>query len=296
MSSRFRDHIRSNVVGYIAVFIALSGTAFAVDGPLPGVNQVGSQDIINGEVDTVDLAPGSVTTGRIVNGGVTAPDIADDVISDDTLNPLTGSTKIASGAIKEDELGASSVFGAEVAPGSLDGSDIADGSLHGADLADGSIFAVDLATASVGTAEVSNNSLTGSDVDESTFSGLDATDAFDSGCDPSAEVYVDCGSLTFTAGHRMQVLTTFTYGFSTFNGDPFGQCATTLDGAQTSITLNFSEEDNPNLRLAGTPVVDVFSVDPGQHTVGFECLENNPNSHDIEYEDIRIAALELAMD
>ena len=36
MSSRIRDHLRSNVVGYVAVFIALSGTAFAIDGPLPG--------------------------------------------------------------------------------------------------------------------------------------------------------------------------------------------------------------------------------------------------------------------
>jgi hypothetical protein len=296
MSSRIRDHIRSNVVGYVAVFIALSGTAYAVDGPLPGVNQVGSLDIINGEVQTADLDASSVATGKIVNGGVTSPDLADDVIADDTLNPLTGSTKVATGAIKEDELGTSSVFGAEVAPGSLGGSDIADGSLHGDDVADGSIFASDLATASVGTAEVSNNTLTGSDVDESSFSGLDAHDTFDAGCDPSAEVYVDCGSLRFTAGRPMQVMTTFTYGFSTFNGDPFGDCATTVDGAQTSVTLNFSDEDNPNLRLAGTPVVDVFSVEPGEHTVGFECEENNPGSHDIEYEDIRIAVLELAMD
>ena len=140
--------------GYVAVFIALSGTAFADRRPLPGVDQVGSQDIINQEVQTADLDPGSVTTGKIASGGVTAPDLAGDVISDDTLNPLTGSTKVASGAIKESELGASSVFGAEVAPGSLDGSDIADGSLQGGDLADGSIGAADLGTGSVGTAEV----------------------------------------------------------------------------------------------------------------------------------------------
>jgi hypothetical protein len=296
MSRRIRDHLRSNVVGYVAVFIALSGTAFAVDGPLPGVNQVGSEDIINGEVQTPDLGPNSVATGKIVNDGVKAPDLADDLIADDTLNPLTGSTKVASGAIKEDELGASSVFGAEVAPGSLDGSDIADGSLHGGDLADGSIGAADLGAGSVGSAEVAANSLTGGDVDESTFSGLDAHDAFDAGCDPSAEVFIDCGSLTFTAGHPMQVLTTFTYGFSTANGDPFGACDTTLDGVHTSFTRSFSEEDNPNLELGGAAVVDVISVNPGSHTVGFECEELNPDRHDIEYRDIRIAALELAMD
>jgi hypothetical protein len=296
MSSRIRDHIRSNVVGYIAVFIALGGTAFAVDGPLPGVNQVGSQDIINGEVDTLDLAPGSVTTGRIANGGVSPGDLAGDVISDDTLNPLTGSTKVASGAIKEDELGASSVFGAEVAPGSLDGTDIADGSLHGGDLADGSIGAADLGAGSVGTAAVATNSLTGADVDESTFSGLDGHDAFDAGCDPSAQAYIDCASLTFTAGHRMQVLTTFTYGFSTSNGDPFGHCATTLDGAETSITFSSSTEDTVALEVAGTPVVDVITVGSGEHTLGFKCAEDVPDDHDIVYQDIRIAALELAMD
>ena len=50
MSSRIADHIRRNVYGLIAIFIALSGTAYAVDGPLAGQNQVGSADIINGEV------------------------------------------------------------------------------------------------------------------------------------------------------------------------------------------------------------------------------------------------------
>ena len=112
----------------------------------------------------------------------------------------------------------------------------------------------------------------------------------------SAEVFIDCGSLTFTAGRPMQVLTTFTYGFSTSNGNPFGNCATTLDGSRTSITQTHSEEDNPRLSWAAIPVVDVISVGAGPHTVGLECEELNPDTHDIEYKEIRIAALELAMD
>ena len=59
MSGRIRQHIRSNVVGYVSLFVALSGTAYAIDGPLPGQNQVGSEDIINGEVKTPDLALGA---------------------------------------------------------------------------------------------------------------------------------------------------------------------------------------------------------------------------------------------
>jgi hypothetical protein len=66
MSSRIRAHIRGNVVGYVAVFIALSGTAYAVD-------KVGSKDIKKGAVKSkhvkngtllaVDFAPGQLTTG-----------------------------------------------------------------------------------------------------------------------------------------------------------------------------------------------------------------------------------------
>ena len=165
MSRKIRNHLRSNVVGYVAVFIALSGTAYAVDGPLPGVDQVGSEDIINGEVK--------------------APELATNAIVDDTLNPITGSTKIGTGAIKESELGGSSVFSGEVAPGALNGSDIEDGSLQGAEIADGSLGAADLATGSVGTSEVASNALTGDDVNESTLAGLDGQDAFDPSCDPS---------------------------------------------------------------------------------------------------------------
>ena len=64
MSARIRRHIRSNVVGYLSLFVALSGTAYAIDGPLPGQNQVGSSDIINGEVKALDLGGNAVRSGR----------------------------------------------------------------------------------------------------------------------------------------------------------------------------------------------------------------------------------------
>ena len=52
--SRVGNHVRSNVVGYVAIFIALSSTAYAVDGSLPGRNTVGTADIINGEVSEAE--------------------------------------------------------------------------------------------------------------------------------------------------------------------------------------------------------------------------------------------------
>ena len=47
MGSRICDHLRGNVVGYIAIFLfATGGTAIALDGS----NTVFSDDIVNGEV------------------------------------------------------------------------------------------------------------------------------------------------------------------------------------------------------------------------------------------------------
>jgi hypothetical protein len=96
MAKRIRDHIRSHVVGYVALFVALSGTAYAVDGPLPGQNQVGSQDIINSEVRSEDiggtqvrnsdLGAGAVTTGKIAAGGVRSLDVFDNTLTGADVN------------------------------------------------------------------------------------------------------------------------------------------------------------------------------------------------------------------
>jgi hypothetical protein len=60
MSKRIRAHLRSNVVGYIALFcFAMSGTAAA----LPGTDTVDSGDIIDGEVKTPDLVPPGSRSG-----------------------------------------------------------------------------------------------------------------------------------------------------------------------------------------------------------------------------------------
>ncbi len=86
-TARIAKHIRSNVVGYVAVFLALTATAAA----LPGTNTVDSGDIINGEVKTPDLAlgavntgrlaPNAVTTGRVVDGGLVGADIAPNALT-----------------------------------------------------------------------------------------------------------------------------------------------------------------------------------------------------------------------
>jgi hypothetical protein len=286
LSTKIRALLQQQWAGLIALFLVLTGgTALAVDGPLPGTNQVGSEDIINGEVKNNDLGSNSVATGKIADAGVGSADLADNLILDDTADPLTGSTKVAQGAIKESELGNSSVFGGEVAPDALTGADIEDESIGSAELSAGS----------VGASEVANDSLTAGDINESTLAALDGHDAFDPFCDPSTDSYIDCASLTFTVGGRMPVLLMFAYSFGSGTFDePHGGCQTTLDGTNTSDVLLSSDDDLSS--YGGIPVVDVVSLDAGSHTIGLRCAEFQPDDSDIEIEEIRIAAVELAID
>lgn len=97
---RLRDHVRSNVVGYVALLI-LAGSATALEGK----NTVYSDDIVDGEVRKPDLGRGAVRTEHIRDGDVDGTDLAAD-----------------------------SVDGTKIDNGSLDGGAVADESLNGADV------------------------------------------------------------------------------------------------------------------------------------------------------------------
>ena len=70
---RVSGHIRTHVVGYVAVFLALSGTAMA----LPGTNTVDSGDIVPSGVTTPDLGLDAVAAARIADGTVASADLFD---------------------------------------------------------------------------------------------------------------------------------------------------------------------------------------------------------------------------
>jgi hypothetical protein len=117
MSRRICSHLRSNVVGYVALFIALtSGTAYALNGS----NTVFSDDIVNGEVKNPDLADNSVSTTKIADGGVLAPDLG--------ANAVT-TRKILNGDVRGVDLGANAVDSAKVADDSIGGDDVAESTL-----------------------------------------------------------------------------------------------------------------------------------------------------------------------
>ena len=63
-STTLRNHLRSNVIGYVAVFIALSGTAIASHPG--GADTISAADIINNEVRTEDIRDANVTLPTFV--------------------------------------------------------------------------------------------------------------------------------------------------------------------------------------------------------------------------------------
>ena len=113
----------TTVVAYLALFVALGGTAVAVDGSLPGQNTVGTLDIINGEVKVDDIAQAAVATDEIVNGQVRTADIGDGEVS---------VADIAQNAVATDEVATGGVRTAEIANGQVQAEDLAAGVEPGA--------------------------------------------------------------------------------------------------------------------------------------------------------------------
>jgi hypothetical protein len=128
---RILSHVRSNLVAYIALFFALSGSAYAAGGLL-----ISSNNIVDGQVFSADVADEDLTGIDIQNGGLTGADVAN--------GTLTG-LDVADGGLAGVDIANGSVTGADVAVNSLTGANVADGFLTGADVADNSLSGADIA-------------------------------------------------------------------------------------------------------------------------------------------------------
>jgi hypothetical protein len=176
MSRAIREHIRSNVVGYVAIFMfAIGGTAYGLD----GTNTVDSGDIINNEVRSADVRDDS-----LANGGLQAADlrpdsvgtseVADDSLGSGDLAPdSVGSSEVAFKSLGSADLGVSSVGSSEVAPDSLGALDLAPDSVGASEVAAGTIGSAEIVDGGVANADLAANSVTGSNVFPSSLTGAD---------------------------------------------------------------------------------------------------------------------------
>jgi hypothetical protein len=132
LSERVRRHLQSHVVAYLALFVALSGTALA----LPGKNRVKSNDIARGAVKGKSLADAAVARAKIRDGAVISAKLDDAAV----LTP-----KLADAAVTSPKLAEDSVTRGKIAQGTIIGGKLANGAVDSAKVADGSLLADDFA-------------------------------------------------------------------------------------------------------------------------------------------------------
>src|SRR6266516_2232529 len=83
--SRIRELLRSNLLGLIAIFVVLGGTAIA----LPGKNRIDSGDIKQGQVRTLDLHRGAVTKAKLHRNSVVSSRVRADSLTGDDIDEST---------------------------------------------------------------------------------------------------------------------------------------------------------------------------------------------------------------
>ena len=136
VSSRIARHLRAHVVGYLALFVALSGTAIA----LPGKHKVKSNDLAKHAVTGRALATGAVGNAKLRAGAVTSASIADaSVVNADLGNAAVTTPKLIDEAVARSKIEAGSVNGGKLANGSVNSAKVNDGSLQALDFAPGQI-------------------------------------------------------------------------------------------------------------------------------------------------------------
>jgi hypothetical protein len=147
LSSRIRTHIRGNVVGYIALFLVVTGGSAQA---LNGSNTVFSDDIVNRNVRTEDLAIQAVTANRLAPNSV-----------------RTG--RVVDGTLIGDDVANQSLTGDEIADGSINGNQLNESQIGIFGDISGPLNNAQLRSNVVGGDEVVTNSLGGTDIDESTL-------------------------------------------------------------------------------------------------------------------------------
>ncbi len=154
MSSSISRTVRSNALGLVAIFIALTGTAIAAQ--TAATNSVLSRSIKNGQVKKPDLAGNAVRgDANVLDGTISGLDVLDDSLGADELaNDSVGSPEVAANAIGNSEMADSAVGSAEVAVDSLAADDLGEDSVAASELANDSVVGANVTDRSLGLVDV----------------------------------------------------------------------------------------------------------------------------------------------
>ena len=174
MSRRIRAHLRTNVVGYVAIFLfAIGGTAYATHPG--GANTIDSGDIINGQVTEPDIATNAVRSAEILNdtvagGGLEQQDLQGASVGGSEIrNNAVASGEVENDSLGSDDLGPNSVTNSEMEDNAVGNAELADSAVGSAEviddtLAGGGLVPADLAANSVGTSEIQTDGVAASEI------------------------------------------------------------------------------------------------------------------------------------
>jgi hypothetical protein len=270
-----RDHLRSNVVGYIALFVAMSGTAAALDGS----NTVFSDDIVNGQVKTNDISNSNgvrsadVRDDTLEDGGLAPADLAPNSVgSSELATDAVGNAEILGGAVGTNEIAALGVLGRNIgtdevlsrhiANDAVNSNELATDSVDRLEISQDAVGAAEIATGGVGAAEVTDGSLGAIDVDsiverQGGIGVIEDTTARDGNWSMDSET-VEC------AANEDMLSVTIDW---TDAGQDFGQAEKAL-GDVPEIERNGID----SARVVGTADVGGGSLDPATFVPIATCL------------------------
>jgi hypothetical protein len=269
VGASIRRHLRSNVVGYVALFIALSAGAYAAGLPR---NSVKSKQIKDGQVRLNDLAVGSVDGSKVIDDSLSAADIQD---------------------------GAGSGLGADQLDGVSSNGFLQTGTAAGGDLS-GTFSALQIGANAVGATEVAGGSLPAGDLsfDPATQAELDdfriRTDHASenvSGCvdrfnDPPGDGDGECATITFTVPAGRTALASIWSTFTAFGGaaestlffcpsiraQAAAPTCRSPFGAESALTVP------PGKWASGATSGETLPLAPGTYVAGTKISDNGPGA------------------
>jgi hypothetical protein len=158
-----------------ALFVALSGTAFAVS-----KESIKSKHVKNGTLSGLDVRDDSLTGAdvdeRSLRIDFPAPGNAGGPPSGRAGGALAGqypSPSLAAGSVGAAQVKDDSLTAAELAPGSVGTAEVADDDLQAGDLATNSVGAAEIASSTVGGSEIASGAVDSVEVEDGSLNGDD---------------------------------------------------------------------------------------------------------------------------
>ncbi len=180
MVTSISSYIRTHHLGLIAIFIALTGTAWAAEkvGQRDiAKNAVRAKHIKDGKVGSAELADessGKALTGiDVAANGLTGADVEESTLFND--NSLTAA-----------DIGQGAVDTSEIAGGAVGSGEIANNSIASADIAQDAVNDAEIANGAVRSAKIENNTITAEDIVDDGTAGVGLRADFATGSLPTA--------------------------------------------------------------------------------------------------------------